>query len=434
MDFTAPLFDRDGHPLRTPPGRLHDRWSARARNDIVPSKQRTGSNLFPRLSHRPRIGYNSPLASPEDLGMSVAEPLKTPLHAWHQAHGGRIVEFGGWAMPVQYSTIVEEHQAVRQRVGLFDISHMGRLRFQGSQALDWLERSTTNHVARLAVGQIQYSLMVNEAGYVLDDLLVYRLTEGYLVVCNASNRDKVVGQFGRLHDSFDATMTDLTLESAMIAVQGPKAIATLQRICDVPLDPIKYYHCQPAKVLGHDALVSRTGYTGEDGIEVIVPAAQAEPLWKALINTGEPFGILPCGLGARDTLRLEAAMCLYGHELTEEINPYAAGVGWAVKLNKGEFVGRKALKAFKANPGAVRIGLTLDGKRIARQGAAVSLNGRKVGSVTSGTFSPTLGHTLAIALVDPAALTDGTSLAVDVRGHVDPARVTALPFYRRPGS
>ena len=219
----------------------------------------------------------------------------------------------------------------------------------------------------------------------------------------------------------------------MIAVQGPKAQETLQKLIDTPLNPIKYYYTATGTILGANALVSRTGYTGEDGFEVIVGADRAEAVWDALMDAGQEFGIAPCGLGARDTLRFEAAMCLYGHELSETINPYAAGVGWAVKLNKGEFVGREALVGFKANPGSVRIGLELQGKRIARQGATVLKDGQAVGSVTSGTFAPTLGQSLAMALVEPAAGSAGGSLSVDVRGHLEPAKVVPMPFYRRTG-
>jgi aminomethyltransferase len=266
-----------------------------------------------------------------------------------------------------------------------------------------------------------------------DDLLVYRAPSGFQVVCNASNREKVVGQFGARRVSADATLSDHTLETAMIAVQGPRAIDTLQPHCDIPLEPIGYYHCALGNVRGVPSLISRTGYTGEDGFEVIIDNQHAVSIWEALLDSGRPFEIVPCGLGARDTLRLEAAMCLYGHELSEEINPYAAGVGWAVKLKKGEFVGREALKILKANPGSARIGLVLEGKRIARQGAPVLRNGQPVGTVTSGTLSPTMGQSIAIALVDTKAA-DASDFSVDVRGHLVTARVAKLPFYRRPGA
>jgi aminomethyltransferase len=358
--------------------------------------------------------------------------LQTALHDWHEAHGARLVEFGGWSMPVQYTTIVDEHRAVRERVGLFDISHMGRLTFDGPGVLDWLERVTTNRVSRLADLQIQYSLLPNERGGVIDDILVYRQPFAYVVVCNASNREAVKAQFERHRRGAAGNFADRTLDTAMIAIQGPRALETLQLIFDRPLAPVKYYHFTMGPLLEKiAAVVSRTGYTGEDGFEVICAARSAPVVWNALLERGKPYGILPCGLGARDTLRLEAAMPLYGHELSESINPYAAGLAWAVKLDKGEFVGRDALRSLKSSPGQTRIGLVLEGKRIAREGAAVLAGDHVVGRVTSGTFSPTLQLSVAMALVDPQAAELGTRLIVDVRGHREPARTVKLPFYHR---
>jgi aminomethyltransferase len=357
---------------------------------------------------------------------------KTPLHEWHQAHGGRLVEFGGWEMPVQYTTIVEEHLAVRQRVGLFDISHMGRLTFDGPGVLDWLERVTTNQVAKLAELQIQYSLVTNELGGVIDDILVYRQPYGYVVVCNASNREKVVAHLEGHRQGAVGNFVDRTLDTAMIAVQGPRALETLQPLFDQPLEPIRHYHFTMGRLLGGvNAVISRTGYTGEDGFELIVPASRAVEVWDALRTSGEPHGIRPCGLGARDTLRLEAAMPLHGHELSESINPFAAGVGWAVKLDKGQFVGRDALVILKGDPGPIRAGITLESKRIARQGAAISLGDREIGVVTSGTFSPSLQVSLALARVVPTSAAIGTSLTIDIRGHHETAHVVQLPFYKR---
>jgi aminomethyltransferase len=365
--------------------------------------------------------------------MSVGSALKTPLYDWHRSAGGRLVEFGGWSMPVQYSTIIEEHNAVRKGVGLFDISHMGRLMFDGNDAADWLEHVTTNHVAKLAVDQIQYSLMANGGGGLIDDVLVYRNRYAYLMVCNASNRTHVLAQLERHSEDRAARLTDRTTDTAMIAVQGPAAMKTLQPLFDRPLDGLGYYRLSTGKVLGDvEAVVSRTGYTGEDGLEVIVDAPAAVKLWEALLESGKPHGAIPCGLGARDTLRFEAAMPLYGHELNEAINPYAAGLGWAVKLAKGDFVGRDALTGFKARPGQARVGLRLAGKRIARQGAEVFHGGQPAGLVTSGTFSPTLQQTLAMAMVDPDSSRLGTAVEVDVRGHREAAEVVPLPFYRRP--
>lgn len=365
--------------------------------------------------------------------MSVDSLLQTPLHTWHQAHGGRLVEFAGWSMPVQYTSIVEEHRAVRQRVGLFDISHMGRLTCNGPDDLAWLERGTTNQVARLQPGQIQYSLMANGGGGLIDDILVYRLEFGYAVVCNASNRAAVVAEFERLRHGSVASLLDRTLETAMIAVQGPRALDTLKPLFNAPLEALAYYHSTTGRLLDSvDSVVSRTGYTGEDGFELILSAKEAERVWEALLDSGKAHGIAPCGLGARDTLRFEAGMPLYGHELSDTINPYAAGLGWAVKLGKGEFIGREALRGFKANPGSTRVGLRLEGKRIARQGSLVRLGGKDVGLVTSGTFSPTLEQSLAMALVDPGVAAVGTALVVDVRGRDEAAEVVDLPFYRRP--
>jgi aminomethyltransferase len=367
--------------------------------------------------------------------MANETALKTPLYDWHKSHGGRIVEFGGWLMPVLYGSIVEEHQAVRQRVGLFDISHMGRLTFDGADAGPWLEHVTTNHVARLAENQIQYSLMPNGGGGLIDDVLVYRTPHGLVMVCNASNRAHVLAQLERHREGRSARLSDRTDDTAMIAVQGPNALETVQPVANVALAPIKYYHMALGRVLGDvDAVISRTGYTGEDGFELIVGAASAVRVWEALLVSGRAHDIRPCGLGARDTLRFEAAMPLYGHELNELTNPYAVGLGWAVKLDKGDFVGRDALLAAKGDPGRRRVGLRLEGKRIARQGAEVFQGDRLVGQVTSGTFAPTLGLSLAMALVEPAAAASGAALEVDVRGHREAARVVPLPFYRRPST
>jgi aminomethyltransferase len=357
--------------------------------------------------------------------------LKTPLHEWHQGHRGRLVEFGGWSMPVQYSTIIEEHNAVRQRVGLFDISHMGRLKFEGPDALPWLEKVTTNHVAKLAPGQIQYSLVLTEQGGILDDILVYQRADGLAVVCNASNRLKVVAQFEKYRDGFGARLVDQTFDTAMIAIQGPAALATAQRHFDAALTDVPYYHGVSGTFLGTPAFMSRTGYTGEDGFELIIPKGRAVEAWEALMDAGRVFGVLPIGLGARDTLRFEAAMPLHGHEMDDSTVPYAVGLGWAVKLKKGDFVGREAIRPFKESPTVKRVGLALEGKRIARQGAVVSEGGRPIGLVTSGTFSPTLGRGLSMASVQVDSAPPGAHLAVDVRGQEEVARVVPLPFYRR---
>lgn len=364
--------------------------------------------------------------------MDVPASLHTPLHDWHQAHNGRLVDFAGWHMPLHYGSIVEEHHAVRNRAGAFDISHMGRLTFHGPGVLDWLEQLTTNHVARLAEGQVQYSLMLDEAGGILDDILVYRNPFGYAVVCNASNRVRVVEQFlaHRPAVAADADFVDRTLDTAMIAIQGPASLEVVQAHCSVSLAALRYYHSTMARVADAEAVVSRTGYTGEDGFELIVPAAKAVAVWDALLSATSGPVPLPSGLGARDTLRFEAAMPLYGHELGPDVSPYEAGVGWAVKPAKGEFLGRDALKP-RSSVERTRVGLALEGKRIARQGYEVRREGRTIGIVTSGTFAPTLGRSLAMALVDRDHAGTGQVLAVDIRGHEEPAVVVDLPFYRR---
>lgn len=367
--------------------------------------------------------------------MSASEPLKTPLYDWHRSNGGRMVEFGGWSMPVQYTSVVEEHQAVRTRLGLFDISHMGRLWVDGPDALASLELATTNEVKKLVPGKVQYSLLTNDAGGVIDDILVYRTAESFLVVCNASNRPRVVEELSRLFRGRSVALRDDTLATAMIAVQGPSSVATTQSIFEghSPLAALGYYQVMQGECLGVATWASRTGYTGEDGIELIVPADRAQEVWEKLLDSGSARGVVPCGLGARDTLRFEAGMPLYGHEMDESVNPYAAGLGWAVKLSKGDFRGRSALVACKANPGRKRVGLELLGKRIARQGAVVLAGDRPIGAVTSGTFSPTLGKSLAMALIELDFDPGAAPLQVDVRGRPEAAVVVPLPFYRRPG-
>ncbi len=358
--------------------------------------------------------------------------LTTPCHAWHVSHGGRMVDFAGWDMPVQYGSIVAEHQAVRQAAGVFDISHMGRLRFTGPDAVKFLDNLITNDVPSLTVGQIKYALVTNEQGGILDDVLVYRLADCHLLVVNASNRLKILDWIERHRSRFDVTVEDQTLTHFMLALQGPQALPLLAPLVDVDLLAIKYYFGTPARVLGQPAFVSRTGYTGEDGVEVIVPASQALPLWERLIADGTPVGLVPAGLGCRDTLRLEAAMPLYGHELNDTIDPFTAGLGFAVRLDGADFLGRAALIAAKSMPGRPkRVGLALASRRIARDGALVFAADEQIGRVTSGTFSPTLEKSIAMAYVSADWSAVGTSLSIDIRGQREPATVVKLPFYRR---
>lgn len=359
--------------------------------------------------------------------------LQTPLHKWHVENGATLADFAGWSMPIQYAAITAEHNATRTETGLFDISHMGRLRVDGGGAAAFLDGLVTRRVADMQPGQVRYALVTNERGGVLDDVLVYCLADGggttyFLVVVNASNRDKILAWFrGRLPAS-GVQLTDVTNQWAMVAVQGPTAAKTLGPLVDLELTDMPYYSAQETRVRGHGGIVSRTGYTGEDGWEVLVGSSTALGLWQELLDEGG----VPAGLGARDTLRLEAGMPLYGHELTEAINPYQAGLGFAVNLEDREFVGRAALAELREN--AVlprRVGVELAGKRVPREGHAVCSGGKQVGQVTSGTYAPTLLRPIAMAYVQPACAALHAPLQVDVRGKFEAAKVVALPFYRR---
>jgi aminomethyltransferase len=356
--------------------------------------------------------------------------LHTPLHDWHVAHGARMVDFAGWDMPVQYTSIRDEHTAVRTAAGVFDISHMGRLSFAGTDALALIQQVYTNDAATMKDFQVRYGLVCNEQGGVHDDVLVYRWPYGWAMVVNASNRDKTVAWLEQHKGTRDVQIMDQTAATCMVAVQGPRAIELCRGLTEADAGSLGYYHATPTRFRGKGCVVSRTGYTGEDGLEVMVGAPQAVELWEELVGRGAR----PCGLGARDTLRLEAGMPLYGHELTEETDPFQAGLAWAVKMEKGDFVGREALARRRADPALRRrVGLELEGKRIAREGAPVLHDGREAGKVTSGTFAPTLERSIAMAYVDPALTAAGATCAVDVRGKPEPARVVPLPFYRRPG-
>lgn len=362
--------------------------------------------------------------------------LRTPLHDWHAAHGGRMVDFAGWSMPVQYTTIVDEHQATRTAIGLFDISHMGRLRFDGDNAAELLEGILSRRVTNLKPGDIRYALVTQERGGILDDVLVYHLTQPdgtpyHLLVVNASNRVKIV-QWLSAQLGGEPSFVDQTQETAMIAVQGPQAIQCASQVLGFDISAMKYYTGQTRELQGARVLVSRTGYTGEDGCELVVPAELAEGIWNDLLTQGEASGAQAAGLGARDTLRLEAAMPLYGHELNEDIDPLTAGLGFAVHLKERQFPGCEALAKIKQDgPQRVRIGLELDGRRVPREHYPVMLDGKAVGEVTSGTFSPTLQKPIAMAYVE-AAQAESSELRIDIRGKQEPARVVPLPFYQRP--
>lgn len=365
--------------------------------------------------------------------------LRTALHDWHVAHGARMVDFAGWSMPVQYSSIVTEHEATRQAATLFDISHMGRLRFDGADAPAFLDRLLTRRVTDLEVGQIRYSLITNEQGGILDDVLVYHLidadgTRFMWLVVNAGNREKIKNWIERqLDGAGDVRWRDETEQTAMVALQGPKAITLATRILTelTPAD-MPYYSGAVTNILNERAIVSRTGYTGEDGVEIILPSSAATELWESLLTAGQSAGLLAAGLGSRDTLRLEAAMPLYGHELDESINPYQASLHFAVNLKDHDFIGREALVAALQHTGQPRrIGLKLKGKRVARQHFSITDGGQTIGEVTSGTFSPTLNCPIALGYVHPDFAKVGLSLTIDVRGRDELAEVVKLPFYKR---
>ncbi len=366
--------------------------------------------------------------------MADASSLKTtPLTSWHRAHGAKMVPFAGYEMPVQYRGVLSEHETVRQGVGIFDITHMGEISVSGPRAEAWLDGLVTNRVAGMANGKIVYTAMCKPDGGVLDDMLIYRLADqDWLVVCNASNHDKIAAWMKDRHPAPDVIMKDISAETALIAVQGPDSELLVKRLgvldaLGEQISSLEFYTGLTCLGPGGRWVVSRTGYTGEHGYELYLPNADALPVWEELLAKGEDLKVEPIGLGARDTLRFEVCYCLYGHELGEDITPLEAGIGWAVKLKKNDFVGRDALVAQK-KAGIPRklVCLAFDDRGIARPGAPVLHAGRRIGAVTSGTFSPTLKQALAMALVElPVAAAE---LAVDVRGKHLACHVVPFPF------
>jgi aminomethyltransferase len=365
-----------------------------------------------------------------------AAPLKhTPFYDFHVSQGGRMVEFAGWEMPIVYRSIIEEHEHTRRSGSIFDVSHMGRMSFTGKDAAAFLDRVLTRNVQQMKVGQSRYSLVCNEAGGTMDDVIVSRDQKNWLLVCNASNREKLNRHFHQVRQStgLDFDMVDNTEGTAMVAVQGPKVIDRIGNVLPVDVKEMKRYTFVTDSVLLTRFTLFRSGYTGEDGVEVILPGKAAAMAMKMLAGG---FGkvdatIKPAGLGARDTLRLEAGMPLYGHELSETIDPLSAGLAWAVDLNK-DFIGAEALrKVAAAGPKRKLVGLELEGRRIARQGMAMMSGEQAVGEVTSGTFGPTVQKSIAMAYVDAAHAGEGTQLSVDLKGTANPARVVPLPFYKR---
>jgi aminomethyltransferase len=371
-----------------------------------------------------------------------APPRHTPLHAEHVALGGRLIDFSGWELPVQYRGIVEEHRQVRSAAGLFDLSHMGEVWIDGPGAGDALARALVSDPRTLVVGRAQYSLMCAPDGGIVDDLIVYRTgPEEFLVVPNASNAATVAGELEVRASGFDARVDDASGRTALIAVQGPRALDLLGPLTDAPIGELRYYAITEARVAGASAWVARTGYTGEDGFELFLADGDAAPVWRALLAAAPDGVLLPCGLGARDILRLEAGMPLYGNELDRATRPEEARLGRVVKLDKpGGFVGREALAdAHAAGPRKLLAGLVLREAGIARHGYPVldadappAASREPVGSVTSGSHSPTLGVAIAMAYVPPALAAPGTMVRVGIRTSAPAAEVVELPFYRRP--
>ncbi|GHF22954.1 glycine cleavage system aminomethyltransferase GcvT [Streptomyces griseoluteus] len=365
-------------------------------------------------------------------------PRRTALDAVHRSLGATMTDFAGWDMPLRYGSERDEHQAVRTRAGLFDLSHMGEITVTGPGAAALLNYALVGDLASVGVGRARYTMICRADGGILDDLIVYRLAEHeYMVVANASNAQVVLDALTERAAGFDAEVRDDRDAYALLAVQGPESPGILKAVTDADLDGLKYYAGLPGTVAGIPALIARTGYTGEDGFELFVKPEHAVRLWEALLEAGSAAGLVPCGLSCRDTLRLEAGMPLYGHELTTGLTPFDAGLGRVVKFGKeGDFVGREALtkaaERAEAEPPRVLVGLIAEGRRVPRAGYAVVAEGKVIGEVTSGAPSPTLGKPLAIAYVDAAHAAPGsTGVGVDIRGSHEPYEVVALPFYKR---
>ncbi len=357
---------------------------------------------------------------------------RTPLHGAHCDAQARMVDFGGWHMPVEYDGIVAEHNAVRSGVGLFDVSHMGEIVIRGPQSVDLIDSLCSNRAADLQDGQAQYSGLLNPQGGFVDDLLVHRIASDHYFLCvNAANQD---GDFAwiRNHNSFDAEVTFASGDYAQLAIQGPSALATASKLTGLDLAGVRYYWFEPGEFAGVPALVARTGYTGEDGFEVYVAPGDAVGVWQAILDSGAEHSIRPCGLGARNTLRLEAAMSLYGHELDATTTPYEAGLGWIVKLDKAAFCGREVLASQKQQGVKRRlVGFEMTGRGIARDGYGVLIDGAEVGHVTSASPAPSLGKNVGLCMVPAEHARPGREIEIEIRGRAVSARTVRTPFYKR---
>ncbi len=356
----------------------------------------------------------------------------TPLNAVHRSLGARMVDFGGWDMPVQYGGIIEEHNAVRNAVGLFDVSHMGEIEIRGPEAARLADYVTTNNVAKLKIGQAHYSGLLYPTGGFVDDILVHKVAEDQFFLCvNASNQEKDYEHI-QAHNRFDAEVEFAGEKYAQLAIQGPQARATLQKLTAVDLAGIRYYWFKDGDVAGAPARIAHTGYTGEEGFEIYVAPGEAVRIWNEVMNAGAEFGIKPCGLGARNTLRLEAKMALYGHEIDASISPLEADLGWIVKLDKGDFVGRDALvRTAEAGLKRKLVGFEMRGRGIAREGYEVWLNGAPAGWVTSGSPSPTLGKNIGLCYLPLEQARPGTSIQIIIRNQPVDAVTVETPFYKR---
>ena len=364
---------------------------------------------------------------------ATAELRKTALNSLHHRLGAKMVNFGGWEMPLEYSGILSEHEAVRTRAGLFDVSHMGEIEIRGKQALDLVQHVSCNDAAKLIIRQAHYSGLMTERGTFVDDLLVHKISDTHYLLCvNAGNQDHDFEHI-QANNKFDAKVENAGPRYSQLAIQGPRAKEILQRLTPVSLDSIRYYHFAFGEVAGVHCLIARTGYTGEDGFEIYFDPEHSEKLWGDLIEFGKSAGLLPCGLGARNTLRLEAGMCLYGHEIDETTTPLEAGLGWICKLDKGPFLGSNLLSEQK-RCGIDRrlVGFEMLDKRIGRDGYPVLIEGRDAGRVTSGGPAPFLKKNIGMAYVPSTTGSAGTNVEISIRGQVVPARIVALPFYKRP--
>lgn len=363
---------------------------------------------------------------------ATVEIRKTALNATHRRMGAKMVNFGGWDMPVEYTGILAEHDAVRRRAGLFDVSHMGEIEIRGPQALELVQWVTCNNAAKLEAGQAHYSGLMTSRGTFVDDLLVHKISDTHYLLCvNAGNQD---ADFAHIvaNNPMHAKLENAGPRNSQLAIQGPRAKEVLQRLTPVALEPIRYYHFAFGQVEGVDCLIARTGYTGEDGFEIYFDPKHSEKLWDDLLQAGKAEGLVACGLGARNTLRLEAGMCLYGHEIDDATTPWEAGLGWICKMEKGAFLGSEPLAKQKQS-GITRklVGFEMLDKRIGRDGYPVSIAGREAGRVTSGGPAPFLRKNIGMAYVPPGASAIGTEIEIGIRGQAAAAKIIPVPFYKR---